>query len=68
MASVNSKIELFNLHVKENTQGLNARGECTENLMLNLFKFHMVKSDKDFVFYIKSKKNKCDEGKGVSED
>ena len=49
MASVNSNLELFNLHVKGNIQGIKAREERTHDLMTNLFKGHMDASDKDFV-------------------
>ena len=68
MASANSKIELFNLHVKEATQGLKARGERTDDLTINLCKGCMAVSDKYFVSYIKTKKDEHDEGKENSKD
>ena len=46
VVTVHSNVELFNLHVKENRQGLKARGESTDDLMINLFKGHMAASDK----------------------
>ena len=67
MASVNSKVESFNLHVKENRQGLKARGERTDDLMKNLFKAFMATSDKDFVSCVKTRKDECDECKEISE-
>ena len=39
-----------------------------ENLMMNLFKGHMAASDEHFFFCIKIKKDKHDEGKGISEE
>ena len=57
MESVNSSIELFSLHLKENRQGLKARGECADDFMINPFKGYMATSDKDFVSHIKTKKD-----------
>ena len=53
---------------KENRQGLKARGKRKEDLMINIFKDVMATSDKDFVFYIKTKKHGCNEGNDISED
>ena len=41
--------------------------ERTDDLMTNLFKVCIATSDKEFVSYIKSKKDECDEGKETSE-
>ena len=68
MASVKSNIELSNLHVKENMQGIKFRGERTDDLMINLFKVCMATSDKDFVSCIKTKKDEHDDGNHISED
>ena len=38
MSTVNSDIENFNHYVKMNVDGLKARGEQTDDLMINLFK------------------------------
>ena len=57
MASINSNIELFDLHVKENRQRLRARGECTDDLMINLFKGYAAASDREFASCIKKKKD-----------
>ena len=68
MTTVHSNVELFNIHVKENRQGLKARGESTDDLMINLFKGYMAASDKEFAKYIHTKKDEYDEGKDISED
>eukprot|EP00957_Ditylum_brightwellii_P040292 3049030-Ditylum_brightwellii.AAC.1 len=49
MATVNSNIEFFNQYIKQNQEGLKARGESTDNLMTNLFKAYLVSSDGNFV-------------------
>ena len=56
------------MHVKDNRQDLKARGERTEDLMINLFKGYLSVSDKDFVFCIKTKKCEYNEGKDICED
>ena len=38
IGTINSNIELFNQHVKENKQGLAARGERTDDLIINLLR------------------------------
>ena len=50
LSSVNSKVELLNLHVKEKRQGVKAGEESTEDLITNQFKGCLATSDKDFVF------------------
>ena len=67
MDSVKSHVDLFNLHVKENRQGLKAREERTDNLMINLFKGYMDTSDKEFSSCMKPKKDENDEVKETSE-
>ena len=39
-----------------------------DDSMINLIKGHMATSDKDFVFFVKTKKEEHDEGKDISED
>lgn len=68
MATVNSNIKLFNGYVKENVEGLKARGESTDDLMTNLFKGYLVASDVEFVWYIKAKKDAYEDGEDVSKD
>ena len=52
MSTVNSGIEKFNLYVKVKVDGLESRGEHTDNLMTNLFKAYQLSSDGEFVRYI----------------
>ena len=52
MTSVNSDIIKFNDYMTQQIQGLKARGETTNDLMVNLFKGHLKCSDKAFVSYI----------------
>ena len=68
VGSINSNIELFNQHVKENKQGLAARGERTDDLIINLFKGCAAVKDKDFVACASKKKDECDEGSNIAVD
>ena len=68
IVTVYLNIELFNLYIKENKQRLKARGESTDDLMINLLKGNILASDKVFDKYIYSKKNKYDKGKDILED
>ena len=68
MGSINSNIELFNQHIKENKQGLAAWDERTDNLIINLFKGYAVVEDKDFVVYISKKKDEYDESINIAVD
>ena len=45
MTSVNSNIEMFNIHVKNTVEGLKARGESVDDLMMLLFKGYKAASD-----------------------
>ena len=45
MSTVNSNIENFNQYLKFNTDKLKARGDLTDDLMINLFKAYQVASD-----------------------
>ena len=62
MATINSNIEEFNNYVKINQQGLKARGERTDDLMINLFKGYAAARDATFVKYIATKQDAYDEG------
>ena len=56
ITTMKSDIEEFNRYVKLNYQGLQARGEQYDNIMIYLFKAYLVASDREFVSYIKLKK------------
>jgi hypothetical protein len=47
MAKIQSNIEEFNKYVKVNWEGLKARGERCDDLMINLFKGYQAASDRD---------------------
>jgi hypothetical protein len=62
MSTIDSNIELFNQHVKVNRDGLTARGESSDDLTINLFKAYMCVTDRDFVRYMRNKKDSYDDG------
>lgn len=62
ITTIDSNIELFNQYVHVNQDGLKARGETTDDLVINLFKAYMNVADQNFVEYIRTKKNAYDEG------
>jgi len=66
MSTVNSNIEEFNNYVKTNQQGLKARGERTDDLMINLFKGYAAAKDANFIKYIDTKKDMYDEGEDIT--
>ena len=62
MSTINSNIEEFNKYVKTNYEGLRARGERCDDIMINLFKGYESASDSEFVRYIRAKKDKYEDG------
>jgi hypothetical protein len=68
MATIKSNIEEFNEYVKQNYEGLLARGERCDDIMINLFKGYMAASDSEFVRYIKTKKDAYDDGGDLTSD
>jgi hypothetical protein len=56
MSDLQSNIMQFNMHVMNQKNGLEARGEAVPELMTNLFRAYLAASDNDFVDYIKAKK------------
>jgi hypothetical protein len=55
MSMVKSNIKQFNKYIKVNWEGLKARGENCNDLMINLFKGYQSASDCEFVNCIKQK-------------
>ena len=53
IVSVNCDIEKFNQHVMQLQEGLSARGEKSDDLLVHLFNAYMAVTDEDFVGYIK---------------
>jgi len=67
ITTIDSNIELFNQYVNINRAGLQARGESTDDLIINLFKAYLNVADQSFVEYMKKKKDDYDEGTTVLE-
>ena len=65
IVKIDSDITKFNNYVKMLISSLQARGQRTEDLLSHLFKGYMAASDKTFVRYIDSKKEKYEEGKAL---
>jgi hypothetical protein len=68
MASVDCNVEMFNQHVNEVVVGLLARGESTDELVVNLFKAYRVVGDSEFSRYMKNKRGSYDDGGDVQAD
>ena len=68
IVKIDSDITKFNNYVKMLISSLQARGQRTEDLLSHLFKGYMAASDKTFVRYIESKKEKYEEGKVLEPD
>ena len=62
MSTVNLDIKNFNQYVKVNVDGLIARGERTDDLMINLFKTYQENFNRNFVRYIKTKGDQYNNG------
>ena len=56
MTSVNLNIEMLNIHANNTVEGLKARGESVDDLMMLLFKGYKAASDSKFIEYISTKK------------
>ena len=68
MKTIDSDIEKFNLYVRKLRQNLSARGETSNDLLVNLFKGYASASDESFTRYIQRKKDAYDEGDNVTEE
>jgi len=68
MKSIDSNIEKFNLYVRKLRQDLSARGEESNDVLVNVFKGYAAASDEAFTRYIQRQKDAYDEGKNVDED
>ena len=68
MSTLNLDIKNFKQYVKVNVDGLKARGERTDDIMINLFKAYQVASDGEFVRYIDIKQDQYDNGYNLSTD
>lgn len=68
MVAIQSDIDKFNLYVNTCLESLHARGESTQDLMVNLFKGYSKASDKAFKDYISKKEDFYEEGGAITTD
>jgi hypothetical protein len=68
MLTIDSDITRFNIHVSLLIDSLTARGESTQDLLINLFKGYQAATDKTFVEYIGRKLERYEEGEPVTTD
>ena len=68
ITTVSSNITTFNEYVKRQRLSLSARGGVTHDLLTNLWKAYQCASDRDFVDFIKRKKDAYDEGEDITAD
>ena len=65
MATLQDNIVEFNEYVKAQVIGLSARGEHTNDLLVNLFKGYKTVADPKFVQYIEGKEDNYNEGQDI---
>ena len=63
---INCNILTFNEYVRAQVYALAARGEQTQDLLVNLFKAYFVVSDRAFKSYIEQHQNAYDDGEDIS--
>ena len=68
MTTIKDDIEKFNQYVRQQRQNLIARGQRSDDLLVNIFKGYLSCSDKNFVEYICRKKDLYEEGGIVTVD
>ena len=66
MPTIGHDITKFNMHVKDLLRQLTARGETTQDLLVNLFKGYAATSDQAFVRYIEKKEEEYDDGYNIT--
>ena len=66
MMSLNSDISKFNAYVKTQVIALEARGETTTDLLVNVFKGYESAEDAEFSLFVKRKKDAYDEGSDLT--
>jgi hypothetical protein len=62
IVELQDNIPELNVFIKTQTQGLEARGEKTDDLLVNLFKAYKACGDEEFVGWVKFKENAYNEG------
>jgi len=68
ITTIGCDVTKFNTHVKLLVESLAARGEQTNDLLINLFKGYGAAHDKTFVSYIAHRKMLHDDGEDVTPD
>ena len=68
LPTVGYNITKFNMYVKNLVDQLRARGEFTNDLLINLFKGYLSATDKSFTTYIEKKLEAYEEGQDMSAD
>jgi hypothetical protein len=66
MMALDSDISKFNAYVKTQVIGLEARGETTTDLIVNVFKGYETAQDSEFALFIKRKKDAYDKGGDIT--
>ncbi len=66
MMTLDSDISKFNAYVKTQVIALEARGETTTDLLVNVFKGYESAQDADFIDFVKRKKDAYDEGDDIT--
>ena len=66
--TVGYNITKFNMYVKNLVDQLRARGEYTNDLLINLFKGYLAATDKSFTAYIDKKLEAYEEGQEMTAD
>jgi hypothetical protein len=66
MMALDSGISKFNAYVKTQVIALEARGETTTDLLVNVFKGYETAQDSEFALFIKRKKDAYDEGGDIT--
>ena len=68
IGTIGSDITMFHEYVKNLIEALAARGETSNDVMINLFKGYKQASDKAFVDYMGRKQERYDEGEELTVD
>jgi hypothetical protein len=66
MMALDSDISKFNAYVKTQVIALEARGETTTDLLVNVFKGYETAQDSEFALFIKRKKDAYDKGGDIT--
>jgi hypothetical protein len=66
MADLQDNVKELNQYVKAQQDGLTARGERTDDLLVNLFKAYRACNDEEFLNWAKRKEDSYNEGTNIS--